>query len=138
MNSFFACWCKFWEAKSYFNNFWVDVVKNGCSLLVHETLKSVYLKIEFIIWADFLNADSNAIFLVRLISYSLTFIWWGFTALQLYFLVSIQFGFQLTVNSQQSKKNKFSFSSIKGNLYAFSQVDRFLRSQFTCVFMEYT
>ena len=41
MNWFFACWCKFKKAKSYFNDFWVGQVKNGCCHLVHETLKSV-------------------------------------------------------------------------------------------------
>ena len=34
-------WNKFRRAKSRFNNFWVDIVKNGNGLLVHETLKSV-------------------------------------------------------------------------------------------------
>ena len=41
MNWFFAWWCKFRKAKSYFNDFWVDQVKNGCGHLVHETLKFV-------------------------------------------------------------------------------------------------
>ena len=35
----------------------MGVVKNGHGLLVHETLKSAYLKNELINWADFLNAD---------------------------------------------------------------------------------
>ena len=29
---FFACLYKFMKAKSYFNNYWVDMVKNGQSL----------------------------------------------------------------------------------------------------------
>ena len=40
MNRFFAWWCKFKKAKSYFNDFWVGLVKTGCSQLVYETLKS--------------------------------------------------------------------------------------------------
>ena len=31
---------KFKKTKSYFNDFWVDLVKNGHAHLVHETLKS--------------------------------------------------------------------------------------------------
>ena len=38
MSWFFAC--KFRRAKSYFNDFWVDMVKSGCSQLFHETPKS--------------------------------------------------------------------------------------------------
>ena len=41
MNWLFACWCKFRKAKSYFTDFWVGLVKNGCGHLVHETPKSV-------------------------------------------------------------------------------------------------
>ena len=40
MNWFLAYWCKSKKSKSYFNNFWVDLVKNGHGHLVHETLKS--------------------------------------------------------------------------------------------------
>ena len=36
MGWFFACWYKFIKAKSYFNNYWVSVIKNGQGL---ETLK---------------------------------------------------------------------------------------------------
>ena len=36
----FACWCEFRKARSYFNDFWVCLVKNGCGHLVYETLKS--------------------------------------------------------------------------------------------------
>ena len=43
------------------NYFWVGVVKNDHGLVVHETVKSAYLKNEFINWAGFLNADSDAI-----------------------------------------------------------------------------
>ena len=49
------------KAKSWFNYFWVDVVKNGHGLLVHETLNQLYLKNEFMNWADFLIADCGAI-----------------------------------------------------------------------------
>ena len=40
MNWFFTCCCKFRKAKSYFNDFWVGLVRNEFSHLVHETLKS--------------------------------------------------------------------------------------------------
>ena len=31
MNWFFACWCKFKKAKSYFTDFWVGMIKNVVS-----------------------------------------------------------------------------------------------------------
>ena len=34
MNYFFACQCKFSEVKSYLNDFWVSVVKNGHGHLI--------------------------------------------------------------------------------------------------------
>ena len=37
--SFVACWCKFMKAKSYFNNYWVGVVKNEQGLKDRGTLK---------------------------------------------------------------------------------------------------
>ena len=37
MNWFFACCANSGKLKSNFNNFWVDVVKNGHGHLVHET-----------------------------------------------------------------------------------------------------
>ena len=39
MGWFFACRYKFMKAKSYFNNYWVDVVKNGRGLKDCGTLK---------------------------------------------------------------------------------------------------
>ena len=54
INKFFACWYKFRKAKSWFNDFWMGMVKNGHGPLVHETLKSAVS----MIWADFLNADN--------------------------------------------------------------------------------
>ena len=36
---FFVWWYKFRKVKSYVNNFWVIMVKNGCGLLGHGTLK---------------------------------------------------------------------------------------------------
>ena len=48
---FFACWYKFREGKSYFNNYWVGIVKNRWDLLDHETLKSGVLHK----WFDALN-----------------------------------------------------------------------------------
>ena len=35
MNSFFAFWCKFKKARSYFTEFWMGVVKYGCGHLVY-------------------------------------------------------------------------------------------------------
>ena len=40
MNWFFACSYKFRKAKSYFDNYWVGMVRNGQGLLDLETLKS--------------------------------------------------------------------------------------------------
>ena len=46
----FSCWCKFRKAKSYFNEFWVGVIKNGLGHLVCETLKyAVYFKNELMV-----------------------------------------------------------------------------------------
>ena len=58
---FFSCWHKFRKAKSWFNDLWVGVVKNGYGFLVHETLKSA-VSSEWIyeLWGDFLIADSDA------------------------------------------------------------------------------
>ena len=61
VNLFFACWYKFGKARSWFIGFWVGLVKNNGGLLVHETLNLLYLKNEFMNWADILNADSDAI-----------------------------------------------------------------------------
>ena len=36
----FACWYKVRKAKTYFNNYWMGMVKNGQGLLDYETLKS--------------------------------------------------------------------------------------------------
>ena len=50
-NWFFACRYKFRKDKNSFNNYWVDMVKNGWEHLDHESLKSgVFLK-----WFDELN-----------------------------------------------------------------------------------
>lgn len=38
--TFFTCWYKVRKAKSQFNNFWIDMVKNGCNLWGHWTLRS--------------------------------------------------------------------------------------------------
>ena len=64
---FFVCWYKFMKAKSYFNNCWVIVVKNGRGIKDRGTLKpGISHK-----WCDylsrlfewFLHADSDGIFL---------------------------------------------------------------------------
>ena len=36
----FSCWYKFSKANSYFNNYWVGMVKNEQDLIYHGTLKS--------------------------------------------------------------------------------------------------
>ena len=49
----FPCWYKFRKAKSWFNYFWVGVVKSGYGFLVCETLISVVrmnLSVELIFW----------------------------------------------------------------------------------------
>ena len=40
INWFFVCWYKLEKAESWFNDFWVGMVKNNHDLLVHEILKS--------------------------------------------------------------------------------------------------
>ena len=71
---FFACWYKFMKAKSYFNNYWVGVVKNEQGLKDRGTLKpGISHK-----WFDelsrliewFLHADSDGI-----TSYSTLYLW---------------------------------------------------------------
>ena len=49
MHWFSVCWYKFRKVKSYFNNFWVVMVKNGRDLLGQETLECL------------LHADSDQI-----------------------------------------------------------------------------
>ena len=51
------CWHKFRKAKSWFNDFWMTMVKNGLGLLV--PLYLLYLRNEYMNWADFLNADGD-------------------------------------------------------------------------------
>ena len=40
MSWFFVRWYKFRKAKSYFNNYWMDIVKNGPDILCDESRKS--------------------------------------------------------------------------------------------------
>ena len=65
LGSFVACWCKFMKAKSYFNNYWVGVVKNeqglkDCGILkpgiLHKWFDALIRLIEW-----FLHADSDGI-----------------------------------------------------------------------------
>ena len=63
MNWFFVSRRKFRNAKSYFSNFWVGLVKNWHG-------HSAVLKNEFMDWFNFVHADCDAIFLVRTTSYS--------------------------------------------------------------------
>ena len=53
----------FKKAKSYFNSYWVGMVKYGCVLLGHRILKSAIpqLKNKLMNWADFLHAGSDGI-----------------------------------------------------------------------------
>ena len=65
LGSFVACWCKFMKAKSYFNNYWVGVVKKGWGLKDHGTLKLGISHKWFDdlsrLLNDFLHADSDGI-----------------------------------------------------------------------------
>ena len=61
MSWYFTCWCKFRKAKSYFNDFWVGMVRTGRGHLVNEALNPLYLKSELTNSADFLHADCEAI-----------------------------------------------------------------------------
>ena len=65
MSWFFACWYKFRNAKGYFDDYWVAIVKNEWGLIDHRTHKSgVPLK-----WFDelsrlieqFLHVDNDGI-----------------------------------------------------------------------------
>ena len=58
MNWYFAYWCKVKKVKSYFNDFWVGMVKNGCSDLDHEALKSAVSK-EWV-YDIFLHVHTNS------------------------------------------------------------------------------
>ena len=40
MSWFFACWYNVRKAKSHFNNYSIDLVKNGWNIIDHATLKS--------------------------------------------------------------------------------------------------
>ena len=69
MSWFFSCWYKFKKAKSCFNNYWVDMVKNEWDLLDHGTLKSGVSRKWFdelsILIEWFLPSDSDGIILVQ-------------------------------------------------------------------------
>ena len=65
INWFLVCWYKFMKAKSYFNNFLVVVIRNGCGLLCLQTLKSALLQEPidevswfFVYWYKFRKAKS--------------------------------------------------------------------------------
>ena len=65
INLILVCWQKFWKAKSYFNNFWILVIKNGCGLLGLGALKSAVsqewfdgLGWFFACWYKFMKAKS--------------------------------------------------------------------------------
>ena len=75
INWFFSSWYKFRRAKSWFNDFGVDAVKNGHGLLILETLR-MKLWIELIFWMLIVIQK----FLVSLVSYSLTYKCQGSTA----------------------------------------------------------
>ena len=64
----------FKKAKSYFNSYWVGIVKHGCVLLGHRILKSAIpqLKNELMNWADFLHAGCDGSFCLEHESCSLS------------------------------------------------------------------
>ena len=55
---FYACWYKFRKAKSWFNDF---LGRSGEKWSWPFNSWELYLKNEYMTWADFLNADSDAI-----------------------------------------------------------------------------
>ena len=72
---FLACWYKFMKAKSYFNNYWVSVVKNGRGLKIVGLLNQVYLTNDLINWADWLNEFCMLIDSDGIIFYSTLYLW---------------------------------------------------------------
>ena len=89
MSCFFACWSKFRKTKSYFDNYWVVMVKNEHGLTDDGTVKSDVSQNDLMNWADWLNDSCMLIviewFLVwwSLYSISLTFKFWTTTAVLL-------------------------------------------------------
>ena len=74
MSWFFAYWCKFRKARSYFNDFWVGVFKNGHGRVVCETLKSAeWLSWFFacILWWNNFWLDQHCTLCLWLLSVSL-------------------------------------------------------------------
>ena len=67
MNRVFAYWWNFRKGKNNFNHFWMSVIKIRNDHLIHETLRSAEL---FMNWPNFLHVDCDAIILVRPASYS--------------------------------------------------------------------
>ena len=57
---FFACCYKFRKALSYFNDFWLGLVKNGHANLSNGAWNFLYLN-ELMNWADFWHSYNNAI-----------------------------------------------------------------------------
>ena len=75
MNWYFACWWKSGKAKSYFNDFWVDVVKNRHGHLVQELLKFAEWVIELIfvcwMWCNNVWLDQHRTLYIWLLNVSL-------------------------------------------------------------------
>ena len=55
LGRFFACWYKFMKAKSYFNNYWVGLVKNWQGLKIVEFLNEVHLTNDLLNWVEWLT-----------------------------------------------------------------------------------
>ena len=72
---FLAYWYKFMKAKSYFNNCWVSVVKNGRGLKIVGLLNQVYLTNDLKNWADWLNEFCMLIDSDGIIFYSTLYLW---------------------------------------------------------------
>ena len=62
-NWIFPCLYIFKKAKSYFNSYWVGMVKYGCVFSGHMTLKSAVPepKNKSMNWADFVHIGSDGI-----------------------------------------------------------------------------
>ena len=78
MSWFFACWYKFRNAKGYFDDYWVAIVKNEWGLIDHRTHKSgVPLK-----WFDELSRLIEQFYMLIMMESFL--VWWPIYSVSLY------------------------------------------------------
>ena len=79
MSWFFACWSKFRRTKSYFDNYWVAMVKNEFGLIDNGTVKSDVSQNDLMNWADWLN-DSWMLIVMEWF-----LVWWSIYSVSLTF-----------------------------------------------------